>query len=420
MTIRTAIPPAGLLVLVAVTFACAGGSSRTATTSTPGASIPQPSAPITTSAPATATAPSPSPAGAATPVGAAYRAIPVFPMVNFAQMLALQVIPGDERRALVMTKDGLIRRAELADATAAPAVFLDISAKLIKDPGLEEGLLGLAFAPDYATSGRFYLYYSAGNPRRAVLSRFVATGDRADPASEHVLLQIDEPYANHNGGALAFGPDGNLYIGIGDGGSGGDPHGNGQNLDTLLGKILRIDVSGPDYAIPPGNPFAAGGGRPEIWASGLRNPWRISFDPQNGRLWAADVGQNLWEEVDVIEKGGDYGWNIMEGNHCYHPVDGCRTDGLILPQAEYGHNLGCSITGGFVYHGAAMPELRGWYLYGDYCSGRVWALNAHDVQGAPSIELANTGASITSFAADAQGEPYLVTFDGTILKLERK
>ena len=417
MTVWRAIRPAGLLVLAALSFACSGGDGSNATATL----IRAAASPASDAATATLTpAPASTPAPAATPAPGGYRAIPAFPAIDFPQMLGLQLIPGDERHALVLSKDGVVRRADLADEAAVPAVFIDVSDKLIQDPGLEEGLLGLAFAPDYASSGRFYLYYSAGNPRRAVISRFVGSGERADPATEHVLLQIDEPYANHNGGALAFGPDGNLYIGVGDGGSGGDPHGNGQNRDALLGKILRIDVSGPGYAIPSGNPFAAGGGRPEIWAYGLRNPWRISFDPENGRLWVADVGQNKWEEVDVIDRGGNYGWNIMEGTHCFKPSDGCDMSGLIQPMAEYGHDLGCSVTGGFVYHGASMPELRGWYLYGDYCSGRVWALNAHDGRGAPPGELANTGAAISSFAQDAQGEPYIVTFDEKILKLTRQ
>ncbi len=292
-------------------------------------------------------------------------------------MLGLQVIPGDERHALLLTKDGLIRRADLGDDAAEPTTFMDIRDRIIRNPGMEEGLLGLAFSPDYVRSGKFYVYYSAGDPRRAVISRFVASGDHADPATEHVLLEIPEPYANHNGGALAFGPiDGELYIGVGDGGSAGDPQGNGQNLGTLLGKILRIDVSGEDYTIPISNPFKAPD-RPEIWAYGLRNPWRISFDAETGRLWVADVGQNLWEEVDVVDRGGNYGWSVMEGNHCFKPASGCDDTGLIRPLAEYSHDLGCSITGGFVYHGASMPELRGWYLYGDFCSGlRVGAERA--------------------------------------------
>jgi glucose/arabinose dehydrogenase len=348
-----------------------------------------------------------------------YTAVAVFPQINFDQMLGLQPIPGDGAFAAVVSKDGVIRRASLSDDAAPVTVFLDISGRLIQNPGQEEGLLGLAFAPDYASSGKFYVYYSAGGPRRAVLSRFIAQGDHADPASEHVLLQIDEPYPNHNGGSLAFGPDGMLYVGVGDGGSGGDPQGNGQNTNTLLGKILRIDVSGVEYAIPSDNPFAAGGGRGEIFAYGLRNPWRINFDAKTGQLWAADVGQNAWEEVDRVVSGGNYGWSVWEGKHCYAGARCDGTSGMILPRAEYSHEFGCSITGGYVYRGKAMPELAGWYVYGDYCSGRVWAVDAATDAGA-AIPLADTGASITSFGQDTAGELYLVTFNNKILKLTQK
>ncbi len=233
-----------------------------------------------------------------------YTAVGVFPQINFDQMLGLQPIPGDGAFAAVVSKDGLIRRADLANDSAPATTFLDISGRLIQNPGQEEGLLGLAFAPDYASSGKFYVYYSAGEPRRAVLSRFVAQGDHADPASEHVLLQIDEPFANHNGGSLAFGPDGMLYVGVGDGGSGGDPQGNGQNTNTLLGKILRIDVSGVEYAIPSDNPFVGQKDfRPEIWAYGFRNPWRMSFDMGGTRqLFVAE----FLEQLVVLRRLDDY------------------------------------------------------------------------------------------------------------------
>ena len=414
---RAATVAAALALVSLMLAACSGGGGKPTPTAV---RTPPPSGAATPVLPAS---PAASPTAVSSPLPPTatdgYRAVPVFPQLNFDQMLGLQVIPGDERHALLLTKDGMIRRADLGDSSAALTTFMDIREKIIRNPGMEEGLLGLAFAPDYASSGKFYVYYSAGDPRRAVISRFVASGERADSATEHVLLEIGEPYANHNGGALAFGPDGNLYIGVGDGGSAGDPHGNGQNRGTLLGKILRIDVSGEDYAIPVSNPLKSPD-RPEIWAYGLRNPWRISFDPENGRLWAADVGQNKWEEVDVIERGGNYGWNIMEGGHCYKPASGCDDTGLIRPLAEYSHDLGCSITGGFVYHGASMPELRGWYLYGDFCSGRVWALNAHGGPGSEPVELANAKAGISSFAQDAAGEAYLVTFDKQILKLTRQ
>jgi len=395
-----------VIIGVALAAACGGGSTQQAPATQPPGATSSPVPPTASAVPAPEV------------IADGYTADAAFPHIDFTKMLGMQMVPGSSDIALVVSQDGVIRRAGLGDATT-PAVFLDIGGRLIRDPGMEEGLLGLAFAPDYASSGKFYLYYSAGNPRRAVVSRFVAQGNTADPASEHVLLEIEEPYANHNGGPLAFGPDGYLYIGVGDGGAGGDPHGNGQNKDVLLGKILRIDVSGEDYTIPDHNPFARGGGRGEIWAYGLRNPWRLNFDPETGALWAADVGQGEWEEIDRIAKGGNYGWNVMEGNHCFEPASGCDAAGLLPPRAEYGHDLGCSVTGGYVYRGSAMPELDGWYVYGDYCSGRVWAVNTADDESAP-VQLANTGATITSFAQDAAGELYLVTFDHGIRRLTRK
>jgi glucose/arabinose dehydrogenase len=333
-------------------------------------------------------------------------------------MLGLQPIPGDLDHALLLTKDGLIRRVSMTDPSAQPAPFLDIRDRLITNPGQEEGLLGLAYAPDYATSGAFYLYYSAGDPRRVVISRFRAAGNVANASSERVLIEIGEPFSNHNGGALAFGPDGYLYIGVGDGGSAGDPNGNGQNTNTLLGKILRLDVAGDaGYAIPADNPFAASG-QAEIFAYGLRNPWRINFDAETGALWAGDVGQGRWEEVDRIEKGKNYGWNIAEGNDCYKPSSNCDMTGLTPPRTEYSHDDGCSITGGFVYRGAAMRELDGYYVYSDYCSGNIWAVDTTS-DSSPPILLAKTGLPVTSFAQDKDGELYLVTFAKKLAKLGR-
>ena len=403
-----------LLVFAVAAAACSGGSKD----KTPVATVTA----RTTNAAATALATEPvaTPAGPRTPpVGGGYAAQPVFPQLKFGEMLGLFVIPGDEDHALLLTKDGMIRRASLADDAEAPTAFADVSDRTIKNPGQEEGLLGLAFAPDYASSGRFYIYYSAGEPRRQVISRLTARGGTADAASEQVLLEIQDPFPNHNGGALAFGPDGYLYIGEGDGGSQGDPNGNGQNTNVLLAKILRLDVSGDGYTIPADNPFAAGGGRGEVYAYGFRNPWRISFDPKTSELWVGDVGQNNWEEVDRVVKGGNYGWNVMEGNHCHKPASGCKTEGLLLPRAEYSHDSGCSITGGYVYRGSAMPELDGYYIYGDYCSGRVWGVSAADDASAP-VELMNSGKSITSFALDRSGEIYLVTFNNEIDRLVRK
>jgi glucose/arabinose dehydrogenase len=350
-----------------------------------------------------------------------YTAVQAFPNIHLDLMVGLQPIPGDGSAALVLTQHGVIYRADVADAGAAPTVFLNISDRLVTPLNTEEGLLGLAYAPDYASSGTFYVYYTTGGPRHNRLSRFTARGAAADPASEQAVMELPEKYnSNHNGGALAFGPDGMLYVGVGDGGGGGDPNGNGQNTNTLFGKILRIDVSGGGtYRIPADNPFAGGGGRREVYAYGLRNPWRINFDAESGQLWAGDVGQFAWEEVDRIVAGANYGWSVIEGNHCYKPAEGCNRSGLLPPRAEYSHEFGCAVTGGFVYRGAAMPELRGWYVYGDYCSGRVWAVDIASNDGA-AIPLADTHASISSFAQDSAGELYLVTFNNKILKLVRQ
>ena len=295
---------------------------------------------------------------------------------------------------------------------------LDISGR-VNSRGSEEGLLGLALAP--GGDSYLYVYYSASGPRRSVVSRFSyspLTG-LAAPDSELIILEVAQPYPNHNGGQIAFGPDGYLYIGLGDGGSAGDPQNHGQDTSTLLGSILRIDVSqaSPErpYAIPPDNPFAAGGGRPEIWAYGLRNPWRFSFDRgagdrETGYLWAGDVGQNQWEEIDIIERGGNYGWNVLEGNHCFRPRDNCDRQGRIPPVHEYSlDGPPCSVIGGYVYRGEAIPWLRGAYVYGDYCSGKVHGLRYQDGQVTEHKELADTGLRIMSFAEDNDGELYLLS-----------
>jgi len=406
---------AGLGAVIAIVLgsaACSGGGSTPTATPTPPAAVT--AAPSTTAAASTTAAPA-----RGTPVAGGYRAVRAFPQIALGQMTDMEVVPGQPGVALVLTKDGVVYRVALDDASTQPVVFLDIRDRLIANPGQEEGLLGLAFAPEYATSGTFYLYYTRGDPRHNRLSRFTARGDTADPNSEQAVLDLPQKrFSNHNGGEITFGPDGYLYIGVGDGGGGGDPDGNGQNMNALLGKILRIDVSRQPYGIPPDNPFAQGGGAPEVYAYGLRNPWRFAFDPATGALWAADVGQNRWEEIDRIVKGANYGWNVMEGAHCFQPATGCDETGLTLPRAEYGRDGGCSVTGGYVYRGRAMPELDGWFVYGDFCSGRVWALDTAD-DSSPPVQLAQTGASITSFFRDSAGELYLVTFDNDILRLER-
>jgi glucose/arabinose dehydrogenase len=307
-----------------------------------------------------------------------------------------------------------------------PTPFLDISAK-VGSRNTEQGLLGLAFHPDYARSGLFYVNYTDENGNTVIAGFHVSAGnpDLTDPASELDILRVDQPYNNHNGGGLAFGPDGYLYIGLGDGGSEGDPLLNGQNLRTLLGKMLRIDVDhGLRYAIPAGNPFVKGGGLPEIWAVGLRNPWRFSFDRLTGDLYIADVGQDAWEEIDLVQAGMpgglNFGWSFYEGMHPYKgqpPADASFT----LPVTEYSHADGCAVTGGYVYRGAALPEWQGVYFYGDYCSGNIWGLRLADGNSLQSKILFSTSAKITAFGVDEAGEIYLADYGlGELLRLEKK
>jgi len=329
-------------------------------------------------------------------------------------------------RLFVVCQGGTIRIIQNGSLLVTP--FLNITGSV--ESGGEKGLLGLAFHPSYGVNRRFFVNYTrrVGAQLQTVVSGFTAqagNANLADPASEVVLLTVDQPFDNHNGGQLAFGPDGFLYVALGDGGSAGDPLGNAQDLATLLGKILRIDVNGApapgkQYAIPGDNPFAAGGGLPEIWAYGLRNPWRFSFDPPTGRLFAGDVGQANWEEVDLIVRGRNYGWNIMEGNHCYPPgVIACATAGLTMPISEYAHdaNGGTSIIGGFFYRGA-IPALVGVYVFGDLSSGRIWGLKEVLPDSWQRTQLLTHGRTVSAFGRDAAGELYLVDYgNGEILRL---
>ena len=291
--------------------------------------------------------------------------------------------------------------------------FLDISDRLT-DNKSEQGLLGLAFHPNYAENGFFFVNYTDLNGNTIIARYQVSENtDQAKITSESVLLHTAQPYGNHNGGGIAFGPDGFLYIGLGDGGSGDDPHGNGQNLNTYLGKLLRIDVDGGEtYVIPSDNPFLQGEALPEIWAYGLRNPWRFSFDSLTGDLYIADVGQNLWEEIDFLPagtKGGaNFGWNYMEGLHPFSGEPSAELS-LVAPVAEYEHNLGCSVTGGLVYRGDALPEWQGVYLYGDFCTGRIWGLLQVDGLWKEQV-LMETDFLIASFGQDEAGNIYLADF----------
>jgi glucose/arabinose dehydrogenase len=322
----------------------------------------------------------------------------------------LQYTSDGSGRLFIIEKVGRIRI--LQDGSLLDFPYLDITDR-VGGGGNEQGLLGLAFHPDYEVNGLFFVNYT-GNNGDTVISRFRVTGDPnvADPTGEVVLLRVSQPFRNHNGGVLAFGPDGYLYAGLGDGGSGGDPQGNGQRLDTLLGKILRLDVNSAEpYAIPADNPFGN-----EIWAYGLRNPWRMSFDGQTGDLYIGDVGQNEWEEIDYVSDGTpggiNFGWNILEG---MHPYAGGQQDGLTPPIAEYNHSQGCSVTGGYVYRGF-MPEWNGIYLYGDYCTGTVWGL-IHSDGGWQNQVLFSGVGRVTSFGQDETGEVYLVLDGGQILRL---
>ena len=341
----------------------------------------------------------------------------VFPNLTFQRLTNL-VQPDDGRdRFFVTEQPGRIRVFPNDQQATEADVFLDISDR-VREVNNEEGLLGLAFDPDHRNNGYFYVYYSASNPRRSVLSRFSISGtdpNRADLDSEFVILEVAQPFGNHNGGQLAFGPDGYLYFGLGDGGAGGDPRGNGQNPGTLLSAILRLDIrgisNGRNYRIPPDNPFVGvAGAREEIWAYGLRNPWRFSFDKETGSLWVGDVGQNRWEEIDIVKKGLNYGWNIMEGRHCFEPSTGCDTRGLEFPVVEYGRSDGCSVTGGYVYRGRDIPSLLGAYVYGDFCSGKIWGLRSgDDPMATEHMLLVDSNVLITSFGEDQAGNLYIVS-----------
>ncbi len=427
-----------LAVLLAASIllpaACGEGVAELATpiaTSSPTAALkPTPVAaadtPATTSsasaadtpAPAVAT-PEPIEAEPLTPV----ELEPAFPGLEFDRMVLLTYPEDGSGRLFVVLQPGRIVVFENDPGVESAETFLDIRER-VNNSGNEEGLLGLAFDPAFAENGHFYVNYTASGPRRTVVSRFTVSADdpnRADADSELVFLEVAQPYRNHNGGHVAFGPDGMLYVGLGDGGSSGDPRGNGQDTSTLLGSILRIDVSALDetggYAAPPDNPFAGGDGttRPEIWAYGLRNPWRFSFDRETGDLWAADVGQNRYEEVDLIRPGRNYGWNVMEGSKCFRPTN-CDTRGLEMPVAEYGREGGCSVTGGYVYRGRRLPTLYGAYLYADFCSGKVWALRHDGAAVTERMLVADTGLSISSFGEDPSGEVYVLTFEGAVYR----
>jgi glucose/arabinose dehydrogenase len=327
----------------------------------------------------------------------------------------LVMFPGSGDEALLATQhEGAIWRVSISGAHG-PVLAADLRSR-IGSPGNEEGLLSVAFSPQFASDGRVYVYYTTGAPGPTVLSRFQLSNGAIDTGNETVILRVPDFAGNHNGGRIVFGHDGMLYLSTGDGGGGGDPQENGQNTGTLLGKILRLNVTGQQtYAIPDGNPFAGGGGAPEVWAYGFRNPWRMSVDAATGEFWLGDVGQSGWEEVNRVVPGGNHGWDCYEGYVTYETA-GCPGGGFVAPRAAYSLSGDeCAVSGGYVYRGSAIPSLSGWYVYGDFCSGKIWVVNPSDAS--PPILLMDTDYSISSFAELPGGELAVLTFNNAIYRL---
>lgn len=421
-----------LAALVLTLVACGGSRASDGDATSTATTAAGPTVTPTVTVGRTEATPTPSPASTATVTASAVRpgSVPA-PAAGPPRTLTLQPALGGRRferptevgaypggRMFVAEQAGTIE-VFAADGTSH-GVLLDIRSQVSR-AGNEEGFLGVAFAPGYPGTPHVFVYYSvAGGERRTRLARFEVERDRALPGSELVILEQPQPFSNHKGGALRFGPDGMLYVGLGDGGSQGDPSNRAQDLGQWLGKVLRLDVRYPrvgrTWDVLPDNPFVGrADARPEVWAYGFRNPWRISFDPATGALWAADVGQNNVEEIDVVERGANLGWRRFEGNDCYRGPCEDRS-GLTFPVATYTHAEGCSVTGGVVYRGRAVPALVGWYLYADYCSGRVWAVPSSG--GAPVALLGQGGArSVTSFGTDEVGEVYLAVQGGAVLRV---
>jgi len=371
------------------------------------------------------TDPSPGTCAAGTPVTGTPNLTTVLVARGFDSPLDLQAPAGDRARVFVVEQPGRIRIVRGGAVVGTP--FLDITSRI--SSGGERGLLGLAFHPQYAQNGRFYVNYTdrTGDTHVSEFRVSSSNPDVADAGSERLLFAVGQPFANHKGGGLAFGNDGMLYIGLGDGGSAGDPQGNGQNLGTFLGKMLRIDVNqGSPYGIPADNPFVSRPGAVrEIWSYGLRNPWRFAFDRTNGNLFIADVGQGDREEVDVglaSRRGGEnWGWSVMEGTRCFRPAAGCNTAGLDPPVGEYDHGSGCSITGGVVYRGCRLPGYAGTYFYSDFCSAFVRSFRLENGRAVDQRDWTSTlGRGLdqpTSFGVDADGEAYIVDGDGEVYRI---
>jgi glucose/arabinose dehydrogenase len=365
--------------------------------------------------------PSPTPA----PSGSTAIALQMV-AANLQSPLDLEQPNDGSGRLFVVSQAGTIQIIQ--NGAVLPTPFLDISNLVIDS--VESGLLGMTFHPGFPQNPRFYVNYVRSNAGQvqsviAELQVSAVNPNQADPATQRMLLVVNQVhnFLNHKAGQLAFGPDGFLYFGLGDGGSEGDPFGNGQNTQTLLGKMMRINVDatspGLQYAIPPDNPFVAGGDLPEIYAVGFRNPWRFSFDQPTGRLFVADVGQDSFEEIDIVQKGGNYGWNIMEATHCFNPPTNCNMTGLSLPITEIPHPEGEAVIGGFVYHGPAIPSLQGQYVFGDL-NGKIWTLQQQSSGTFNRTLLLNTQLSITSFGQDQSGELYVVVLSGQVQKIVPK
>jgi glucose/arabinose dehydrogenase len=416
-------------ILIASIFltACGGGMNQSQPVPMP--AVQPPPTPVPTPTPQPPPTPVPPPTLSVT----APNAFPSLP--GLVNPVGLYQAPGDDTRWFVIEQAGRVRVFANRSDVSTLDDFVDIRSRVAS--GGELGLLGMAFHPNFASNRRVFLSYTAGGaPRVSRISQFTAMADLAhlDPNSEVILLTLNQPEDNHNGGNIVFGPDGFLYIGFGDGGGAGDNHppiGNGQSLTTMLGKILRIDVNGAaPYAIPADNPYfgnprcgPTGGSQncPEIYAYGFRNPWRFSFDRTTGELWAADVGQNMWEEVDLVTKGGNYGWRCREGAHDYLPTTCGGATNLIDPVAEYDHSVGISITGGFAYRGTQVAQLNGRYIFGDFGSGRIWAWIPPGNSPRQPTQLGTTTLSISSFAEAQNAELYLVNYgsgsNGTVHRL---
>ncbi len=409
------------MALVALFAAAACGPTASPT---PSRGTQSPSPPATPSRPVASPTTALSPTSTPTPLDLARLAVTLQPFATVPGGPLAFTAPADgSGRLFVAAQDGTVWVIDDGRRLAAP--LLDVSSLITT--GGERGLLGIAVHPRFPQDPRVFVDYTNRSGDSVIASYRLdpADANRLDPSSRVQLLVVGQPYANHNGGALAFGPDGDLYISLGDGGGGGDPQGNGQRLDTTLAKILRIDVdhasNGRAYAIPAGNPFTGDPlAHPEIWLYGLRNPWRMSFDRETGDLWIGDVGQGAWEEVDVARAGKaglDFGWNRMEGAHCYSPREGCDQSGLTMPVTEYGHPEGCVVIGGPVYRGTVYPAFRGAYLFADYCSGQLYAIDAATNGPTPPVKVGTTGEGLAAFGEDETGEVYAANLDGTISKV---